>query len=404
MNAVTLARLREALPHDDPARTAALAAFLAAGFPQRGTEDWRYTALDHLDAVDLHAPQTLAALPLPDHPGSVLHFVNGRALPDNPSLPHVTHLALARAALGRVADGRALDQLNRALWRDGVALTVPAQQRNTPLFIVHDATEAGAMIHLRHLVVLEAGAEAILVEHDRGLPGTPYWVNTVCEIALGEGARLTHVRVVGESDAATHTALVAVEQSRDSVYRGVTLTLGGRVVRQDYAAALCGRDAQCAIDGVFIAQGRRHFDHQVRIHHHATHTTSRQTWRGIADGRGRGIFDSRVVVQPGAQQADARQSSRNLLLSADAEIDVKPQLEIWTDDVQCSHGATVGRLDADALFYLQSRGIAAAEARRLLLEGFVDEALDSVRAAGLMNWLAALLRAALPATREERST
>jgi Fe-S cluster assembly protein SufD len=220
---------------------------------------------------------------------------------------------------------------------------------------------------------------------------------------LGEGARLTHLKLDEDSTAATHTGLTLVQQARDSRYHALTLNLGGRVVRHDTRVGLDEAGAECQLDGLFIADGRRHIDQHLHVEHAAPHTRSSQTWRGIAAGRGRGIFDARVVVRPGAQKADARQSSRNLLLSPHAEIDVKPQLEIFADDVQCSHGATVGQLDPAEIFYLRSRGIDAATARALLLRGFIEEALGLLKDSGLAGWLEPHLAAALPAPNQEHT-
>jgi Fe-S cluster assembly protein SufD len=180
------------------------------------------------------------------------------------------------------------------------------------------------------------------------------------------------------------------------------VNVGGRVVRHDIRVNLIERGAECQLDGLFIADARRHIDQHLHVDHAAPHTTSRQTWRGIAAGRGRGIFDARVVVQPGALKADAQQSSRNLLLSPHAEIDVKPQLEIHADDVKCGHGATVGQLDEAEIFYLRSRGIDADAARALLLRGFAGEALGLLDRTGLADWLEPHLAAAMPLLNKER--
>lgn len=407
-----LARMNLA-PQQMAVRRVALERFIAHGLPTRRDEAWRYTALDLLERAELHPPQHAAEdWGGEDYPGLVLRFGNGRLAVDEPRSIHAHGLAgrvdapVVARHLGVLADavagGAALAEINSALWQDGLLLHVPAGWKATPLFVVHSADEADAMLHLRHLVVLEAGAEAVLVEHSRGKPDLPYWHNSVSEIVLGEGARLTHLRLDEDSAAATHTSLSLVRQARDSRYHALSLNLGGRVTRQDTRVDLARSGAECRLDGVFIADGRRHIDQHLHVEHAAPHTASRQTWRGIAAGRGRGIFDARVVVQPGAAKADARQSSRNLLLSPHAEIDVKPQLQIHADDVQCGHGATVGQLDEAQVFYLQSRGIDAAAARALLLRGFVAEALALLTDPVLADWLEPHLAAALPAPNPEQ--
>jgi Fe-S cluster assembly protein SufD len=395
------------------AREAALTRFLARGLPTTRDEAWRYTALDYPQKTELHAPREAPAAPTTEAcPGAVLGFANGRLSDPYAQTLHAHSLA-ARAdsapvarhlgrLVGALAGGAALADINSALWQDGLLLHLPAGWKQAPLFVVHDASEADAMLHVRNLVVLEAGAEAVLVEHLRGTPGLACWLNGVSEILLGEDARLTHLVLDESSAAATHTRLTLVDQLRGSRYRALTVNLGGRVLRHEIRVKLGEADADCQLDGVFVADARRHIDHHLHIDHAAPRTVSGQTWRGIAAGRGRGIFDARVRVQPGAFKADARQSSRNLLLSPHAEIDVKPQLEIFADDVQCAHGATVGQLDAAEMFYLRSRGIDAAAARALLLRGFADAALGIARHSGLADWLEPHLAAAL-ALREERA-
>ena len=421
MSPATMMRYRQALeqtpgaPAQMSARRRALQQFIKHGLPSTREEDWKYTSLDHLERTAWHAPEKAAAtLGDEDYPGLVVQFGNGR-LTDTASqaghaysLAHQADSAPVAQFLGQSADrfsvGTALTQINSALWQDGLWLHVPARYTMPLLFAVHTAGEADAMLHVRNLIVLEEGAEAVLVEHYRGVPGIPYWNNPVTEIRLGEGARLTHIKLSEESAAATHTRLTMVRQARDSRYHALSINLGGLLLRHDTWVNLNEPGAECRLDGLFIADARRHIDQHLHVEHAAPHTTSRQTWRGIATGRGRGIFDSRVVVQPGAQKADAQQSSRNLLLSPHAEIDVKPQLEIHTDDVKCSHGATVGQLDEAQVFYLRSRGIAADTARALLLRGFAGEALGLLKNAALSDWLEPHLAAALPLLNKELTT
>jgi Fe-S cluster assembly protein SufD len=418
MNPSAISRFRQALaraggpPHLRTERRAALERFIAHGLPTTREEDWKYTSLDELERTEWHPPVHAAAdVPGETYPAAVLKFGNGRLSDLASQIPHARSLAahadaaLVADHLGRlvaaVPGGTALAEINRALWQDGLLLHVAAGQKAAPLFVAHGASEADAMLHLRNLVVLEAGAEAVLVEHHRGAAGLPYWHNGVTEIVLGEGARLTHLKLTEDSAAATHTSLVVVQQGRDSRYCSLAINVGGRLVRHDTRVRLDQAGAECQLDGLFIADARRHIDQHLYLEHAAPHTTSRQTWRGIAAGRGRGVFDARVVVQPGARRADAQQSSRNLLLSPHAEIDVKPQLEIYSDDVKCGHGATVGQLDQAQVFYLQSRGIAAAAARALLLRAFAGEALTLLQHTGLGDWLEPHLAAALPRVGEE---
>jgi Fe-S cluster assembly protein SufD len=417
---MTPSRYRQALaktsgsPQLMTAREAALERFFARGLPTTRDEDWKYTALDFLERADLHAPDHATDERTSEaYPGAVLQFCNGRLTDPQSQTLHAHSLAtradtaLVVHHLGQLVamlpTGVALAEINSALWQDGLLLHVQTGEKLSPLFVVHSASEADAMLHVRNLIVLEAGAEAVLVEHFRGSPDLSYWHNGVSEIVLGDGAHLTHIKLAEDSALASHTGLTVVQQARDSRYLSLSMNAGGRLTRQDMWVNLNASGAECQLDGLFIADARRHIDQHLHVSHAAPHTTSRQTWRGIAAGRGRGIFDARVVVQPGARNADAQQSSRNLLLSPHAEIDVKPQLEIYTDDVKCGHGATVGQLDEAEIFYLRSRGIDADTARALLLRGFAGEALGLLTGAGLADWLEPHLAAALPQTNQERS-
>ena len=386
-------------------RRLALDRYLALGLPDSRDEDWRYTDLGPLDSRALVLPDGGAdtMLAIEDYPGALMAFADDLLVWQDTQLPPRQFGSLANAEaparyrLGTLAGDAALAQLNLALWREGACLHVPAGQRpRLPMFLRFAATRPGAMLNPRVLVVMEAHADAVLVEHYRADDATAHWQNAVVEIFLEPGARLTHLRLVEAGEGGTHTHTVGVQQARDSEYRSLTLTLGGGLVRQDLLVTLAGEGAEARLDGLFVADGRRHVDHHVRIDHAASHTTSRTTWRGMADGRGRGIFDGRVLVRHGTVQADARQSSRNLLLSLHAEIDAKPQLEIYSDDVKCGHGATVGSLDEDALFYLASRGIDPADARAMLLAGFAEQALGLMDDAGLRDWVQPRLAAALP--------
>ena len=391
-------------------RRSALSNFFDAGLPDRRFEDWRYTSLDHLERLALHAPhqESGKAVVIEDYPGALIAYLDDLLVWQDARLPHgmlgSLQLALKKTLLrerfGQLAGNAALAQLNAALWREGACLHVPADERlRQPVFLRHAASESEAMLHPRLLVVMEAGADAILIEHFVAETGAPYWRNPMAEIELDAGARLTHIRLTEEGVGATHTALTVVRLAENSTYRSLDLSLSGGLVRHDLKVELAGEGANARLDGLFVVGARRHADHHLSVNHSAPHSVSRMTWRGIASGRGRGVFDGRVLVEAGSIKADARQSSRNLLLSPHAEIDVRPQLEIRTDDVRCAHGATVGQLNAEAMFYLRSRGIDAETARDLLLTAFAGEALGLVDDAGIGDWLMPRIRRGL-ATQE----
>ncbi len=386
-------------------RRLALDRYLALGLPDSRDEDWRYTSLATLDSRTRILPEgdADAVLAIEDYPGALMAFADDRLVWQDTQLSTSQFGTLAdaeapaRYRLGTLAGEAALAQLNLALWREGACVHVPAGHRpRMPMFLRFSAIQADVMLNPRVLVVMEPHADAVLVEHYCAEGATPHWQNAMVEIFLEPGARLTHLRLVEAGKEGSHTHTVGVQQARDSEYRCLTLTLGGGLVRQDLHVTLAGEGALARLDGLFVADGRRHVDHHVRIDHAASHTTSRTHWRGIADGRGRGIFDGRVLVRHGTVETDARQDSRNLLLSPQAEIDAKPHLAIYSDEVKCGHGATVGSLDEDDLFYLASRGIDPAIARDMLLAGFAEQALGLMDDAGLRDWVQPRLAAAMP--------
>ncbi len=408
-------------------RADARAAFAAEGFPTLKTEAWKYTNLDRLVRTGF-AP---AAAPGTVEPGSLapilldgasrLVFVDGRfvsslsdlaALPDGVCLVSLARLLdidpeLVEPQLGRIAQtaGAPLAALALALAADGAVLIVPRGVRlAAPVQLVHVATggQANAAHHLRSLVVLEEGAEATLVETWLGRGGAS-WTNALTEIALGPAARLDHLAFTDQADGAYGTQRAALLVGRDAVYRGLAVIAGGGLVRSEAVARLAGEGAEAAIDGLMLGRDRRQMDCWTEIVHDAPHTNSRQLFKSALDDRSRAAFQGRIVVREGAQKIDAHQLNRNLLLSAGARADSKPELEILADDVKCSHGSTVGDLDRDALFYLRARGIPADRARALLVEAFVAELVERVPSAPVRDWLAARLDRWLAGEAERRA-
>lgn len=389
-------------------RHTAFLRFLENGLPAISEETWKYTSLAHLETASLHPPQADSGeAPLENpYPGQMLAFRDGHLARRQTRPPARFAAGLAEAAesetvrrhLGQFADpASTLSWLNLAMWHDGAYVHIPAGiTAHAPLFLSFTASQPDTILHPRNLIILEAGAKAVLVEHYHSVQETVYWQNTVSEILLGEGAQLIHIKLCEEGPAATHTGLTAVLQERRSRYQALSVSLGGGLARHDWTVQLRGEGASTRLDGLFIAAGLRHIDHHLRIEHLAPHTASRTTYRGIAAQRGRGVFDGHVVVTPAGQHADAGLSSRNLLLSPHAEIDAKPQLEIYADQVKCGHGVTVGQLDPAQLFYLESRGIPADAAHALLLQAFAAEALGLLDESSLRAWLEPHLLASLP--------
>ncbi|HKQ61062.1 MAG TPA: Fe-S cluster assembly protein SufD, partial [Candidatus Polarisedimenticolaceae bacterium] len=276
--------------------------------------------------------------------------------------------------------------LGTARLEDGVVLLVPAGVRlELPIQIVHASSGASdpTLGHAWTLVVLERGAEAGVVELYCGPSGSSYLMNAQTRVFVGEDAGLTHARVQLDGDQAFHFGGVDSRQDRASRYRAHSFNLGARLARHDVNAVLDGEGGDCVLHGLFHARARQHVDYHTRIDHARAHCGSRELIKGILDGQARSVFHGRIVVRRGAQRTDAKQSNPNLLLSAGALAQTRPQLEIYADDVKCTHGATIGRLDDEALFYLRSRGLGREEARRLVVAAFAGEVLADLAPAAL---------------------
>jgi Fe-S cluster assembly protein SufD len=293
--------------------------------------------------------------------------------------------------LGRIADPAAggFVALNTAFINDGAYVRVdPGVCLDRPVHLVFAITGTDeVMTAPRILIVAGDNSRVAVIEHYVGLSGGAYLTNAVTEIVAGAGAHVEHCKIQLESTSAYHVATVQAHLDRGSRCVSRNFSLGARLARNDINAVLNGAGAECAMDGLFLAGGRQHVDNHTCIDHAVPDCTSRERYKGVLDGRARGVFNGRIVVRQDAQHTDAHQSNHNLLLSDDAEVDTKPQLEIFADDVRCSHGATVGNLDNDALFYLRSRGLDEPFARGLLTYAFMREVIDAVDAVPLRTAL-----------------
>ena len=370
--------------------------FAVLGLPTNRNEAWKYTSLRPLSRMSfanaLPSPAEVAppALLTDSHR---LVFVDGRlsvALSTPGELPgRVTLGSLADAItatpelveqhLGRIGGiaSHPMLALNTALMADGLFLHVRTKvEVERPIEIVHVATarEGAPAVHPRHLVLVEAGASITLVEHYVGGDRT-YMLNGAAEIRLAEGATLRHYKLQEEGPEAYHLFLNQVHIGADAEYDSFVLSLGARLARNQIEAVIDGAGARCILNGAYLGSARQHLDHTSVIDHTAPNARSRQVYHGVLDGQSRGVFQGQIVVRQAAQKTDGYQINRALLLSDGAEIDSKPGLEIYADDVKCSHGATVGELDSDALFYLRARGIPEPAARRLLVEAFLADAV-----------------------------
>ncbi|MDE2198302.1 MAG: Fe-S cluster assembly protein SufD [Rhodospirillales bacterium] len=383
------AAVKRRLPGDAARREAAAAAFAQGGLPSPREEAWRYTnlrPLAELAYADAPAAVDTAALlaRLPDIAAPRLVFVNGAFHAGLSSIPgHITvrtgQPAFGQPAFGDTVAEEKLACLNTMLSEDGAAIEVAAGIEAGMLVLVHLASDGGGAppaCHPRHSLRIGAGASLTLVQLAIG-EGV-YLHNEASTIRVEEGAALAHLRIQDEAAGAFHTSTVRAEIAAGGTYDSFALTLGARLARMDVHARLAGERAIAHLNAAQLLGGAQHADFTTVVAHDAPHTASRQTVKNVLTGRARGVFQGKIEVARAAQKTDGYQMSQALLLSPEAEIDCKPQLEIYADDVKCSHGATVGALDADQLFYLRSRGVPEAMARTMLVRAFLAEALDPI--------------------------
>lgn len=386
-------------------REAAFEAFERAGLPTTRLEAWRSTPTSALGKIPFHAPVARPSsspaaheMSLSGHQGIRIVLVNGRFAPELSRLAtlpddvKVASLAAARrerraeidALLFSLVSSReagAFPALNAALFEDGTWVSVPkGLALETPIQVIHVADAAGepVLCSPRLLVTLGENAQATIVETHGGRAGESL-TNAVAEIALAPGAVLEHVQVQIQAPSAFQVATTSVRVDRAATYRSHVFSLGARLSRHDLNVELAGEGASTELYGLSLLGGTQHADHHTFVNHAVPHGSSNQVYDGAFGGASRGVFNGAVRVAPHAQKTDAHQKNRNLILSADALVDSKPELEIHADDVKCTHGATIGQLEESQLFYLLARGIDPAEARAMLVRGFVQGQVDRVR-------------------------
>ncbi|NIM51861.1 MAG: Fe-S cluster assembly protein SufD [Gemmatimonadales bacterium] len=403
-------------------RESAIASFAATGFPHSRQEAWRFTdvkpiaregfALAPRPTVTAAARQAVDSLLLGAVDQHAAVFVNGYFVPELSSLerlPQGVKLGSIKAAME--SDPELLEKhltryaseernpftaLSTAFISDGgfvhLAADVVLEQPLQLVFLADPVNTVNAVWHPRNLVIAERGAEGSVVESYVALRDGTYWTNAVTEVVLGDNAKVDTYRVQRESTQAYHTATSESYQARDSVFKLVNFTFGGQLSRQDINAVLDGEGADCTLDGLSMLDGSQHTDHHTTLEHAQPHCTSWEYFNGVFDDNARGVFTGRIVVRPGAQRTDSKQTNNNLLLSESARADSQPQLEIYADDVKCTHGATLGPIDDDHLFYLESRGLTRDQARQLLTYGFASEILSVVKLDELKQQLDGLVR------------
>ncbi len=406
-------------------RSGGIEQFERFGFPGPKEEAWKYTRLRSIEDTTFRLVTeedgAVGVKQIPSVLGSEVDFprivfVNGFMRSDLSKLDNLPSgvivqsfsEALAqdpewlRANLGSIAcgEGQSLVGLNTAMMNSGVIVRVGRGvivKNPIQMIFIAGLTEEPLASYPRNLIVMEDASQATLIKLHAGLGAGAYLANGVTEIEVGNGAVLRHYRVQSENIQATHLSSVHVRIGRDATYEGFGLNTGGRLSRTDFFARLEGEGGHCALNGAYLLKGREHCDNTTVIEHMVPRTTCSETFKGVLDDEARGVFQGRIIVHKDAQGTDGHQLSNALLLSEKAEVDAKPELEIYADDVKCSHGATTGQLDETALFYLCSRGIPTALAKNLLIQSFIAGALEEIKAETIrdamkkkvMHWLPA---------------
>jgi Fe-S cluster assembly protein SufD len=389
-------------------RRTALDRFLTYGFPTTKNEDWHFTSVARIaesDFLTLTAPGgdvergDLTPFGFGQIEWRTLTFVNGRfdpELSDLDGLPAgVRVLSLDRAwrempellerHVGKIASfdepGQAFTALNTAYMVDGAVVHVAKDvtvDRPIHLLFVSDAMAARGVMYPRNLIVVDRNAKATVLETYAAIGDAHYFTNSVTEVAIADGATLSHVKLQRESQRAFHVGTIDVRQGRDSHYISFSFAVGGALARSNVYTVLAGAGGGATLNGLYMLDGDQHMDHQTRIEHAEPNCYSREVYKGVLDGASHGVFNGKVYVRPAAQKTDGKQTNNTLLLSEKAQVDTKPQLEIFADDVKCTHGATIGRLDEMALFYMKSRGVNREFARRLLTYAFAADVIETI--------------------------
>ena len=391
-----------------PLRKSGIVRFAEMGFPTLNDEDWRYTNVAPIAKLPFRpifkssaeglTLESVAKFTFGSLSAIRLVFVNGHfvdALSTQPALPEgITVSSLAQALtiqpaqvekqLGRNLQSQenAFAALNTAFFLDGGYVHVPAGKvLETPVHLLFISTtrENGSTSHPRNLLVVDDHAQATVIESYVSTVDGAYVTNAVTEIIAGEGAVLEHCKLQDESLSAYHLATIHAQLAKGSNVVSHSFAAGARLSRNSIRTHLSGEGVECVLNGLYLTKGDQLADHHMVVEHAEPHCNSHEYFNGILDGRSRGVFHGRILVRQIAQKTDAKQTNKNLLLSEDAGVDTKPQLEIYADDVKCTHGATIGQLNDESIFYLRARGIGADTARRMLIHAFAGEIIERIR-------------------------
>ncbi|MEW6144992.1 MAG: Fe-S cluster assembly protein SufD [Thermodesulfobacteriota bacterium] len=407
------------IPWVESLREEGIKKFIELGFPTPENEDWRFTNVAPIARTAFSieknghkqvAPAALDKYTFPKLKTIKLVFVDGsytQELSDVSVLPRgVEVMSLASALSGeeelvkkylsKYADFKdeAFTALNTAFMQDGGFIYIPRGTRlKEPVHLLYITVKSdnATITNPRNLVIVEDNCEANIIEHYVSLDEGVYFSNVVTELVVGENSSVGHYMIECESSKAFNVSTLRAQQGRSSNIRSHSVLLGGALVRNNVHPVLAGEGCDSLINGLYMSTGRQHMDNYMKVEHASPHCDSRQFYNGVLDGKSRGVFHGRIIVHKDAQKTDAKQTNRNLLLSDSAQIDTKPQLEIYADDVKCTHGATIGQMDENAVFYLRSRGIDETSARDLLLSAFTSGTLESMQLEEIRNYCEALV-------------
>jgi len=394
-----------------PMRKAGMARFAETGFHTLNDEDWRFTNVSPIARLpfkpvfklkrDDISRDALAELSLGRLAGIRLVFINGHYAEElssganelegkvvkNLASALVSESSLMQRHLGKLTQesDNPFSALNAAFFLDGAFVHIPAGAKiETPihLLFLSTMTETGATSSPRNLILVDKGGQATVIEtYISTVEDAVYFTNAVTEIVLEEGATLEHCKFQNESLSAFHMAGIYSHLGRNCNLVSHSIATGARLSRNNIRTSLAGEGVECVLNGLYLTRDEQLADHHMVVEHAQPHCNSHEYYNGILDGRSKGVFHGRILVRQAAQKTDAKQTNKNLLLSDDATVDTKPQLEIYADDVKCTHGATVGQLNEESIFYLRSRGLSAERARRMLIHAFASEIIQRIRLA-----------------------
>ncbi|MBE0439667.1 MAG: Fe-S cluster assembly protein SufD [Gammaproteobacteria bacterium] len=404
-------------------RQDALTHFKTFSLPAKKEEDWKYTSLwslsqqafsHHAESVEIAADQVDSV--------ALLHDAYRVVIVDGVFSEELSDIDALQSGLSITALSESVDQLehclgqqteltkaglnalNTMLMSEGVVISIDSAieiEKTIEIIVINTGNTANLATHLRHKIELAADAKATVIEHYVGLTPDSYFTDVVTEVNLAERARLTHYKLQQESNNAFHIATLATHQAQASHWLTNNISLGAKLARNDIHSQLLGEQSHVTMDGLYLVDGEQHVDNHTRIDHAVPNTTSDELYKGVLDGNSHAVFNGKVMVHKDAQKTDANQSNRNLLLSRGCEIDSKPEMEIYADDVKCGHGSAIGQLDQDQLFLLRARGLDEVSARSLLTYAFAVDVLTRIPNLSIREALAKVVEQRLPKTGEK---